>query len=234
MVTRVVPVVGAPRGREILAGVRRRHQRLLGSVAAIALCTAGLTACKSNVGAAATFEGNRITEGDVAKYLTVNAEPVPYQDPGTGATTNVPARSWVLRTLLDTELYTLVLKKSPGGEPVRGDLAAAETALLQGISADQVADQYQQHGYKRSFADVYLKLQALEQILGKRIQDGLDAQTLVRKLAPDVSVNPRYGTWDDKSLQLNSDPSATLPKFLKVSGSYTPPTTAEPSAPSAD
>jgi hypothetical protein len=203
----------------------RRRSRLIGSVAAIALSVTGLSACRSNVGAAASFDGHRITEADVAKYLTVNAEQIPQQDPNTGATTTIPARSWVLRTLLDTRLYGEVLHASPGGDPGPGDLAAAQTALLQGISPDQVGDQYVQHGYKRSFAAVYLHLQALEQILGKRIQDGLDAQKLVRQLDPHVSVNPRYGSWDRNQLQLNSDPAATLPHFLTLGGSnsYSPP-----------
>ena len=212
----------------------RRPLRLIGSVAAVALCISGLAACRSNVGTAASIDGHRISEGDVAQYLTVNAEQIPQQDPNTGATTNIPARSWVLRTLLDTRLYTEVLQASPGGEPGTADLAAAQSSLLQGISADQVADQYQQHGYKRSFAKVYLHLQALEQILGKRIQDGLDAQTLVKKIAPDVSVNPRYGEWDAKRFQLNSDPGSGLPDFLTVSGAYTPPPSAGASAASAN
>jgi hypothetical protein len=191
---------------------------------------AGLTACKSNVGAAATIQGHRITESDVAKYMTVNAEPVPQQDPNTGATTNIPARAWILRTLLSTELYSDVLRKAPAGMPTEGDLAKAQTDLLQGTSADQVADQYQKHGYKRSFAPVYLRLQALEQILGGKIQSGLDAQRILDDLHLSVSVNPRYGSWDAKSFQLASDPAAGRPDFLKVSATYTPPPTAQPSA----
>ncbi|MDT4893920.1 MAG: hypothetical protein QOE97_2955 [Pseudonocardiales bacterium] len=208
----------------------RRPFRIVAAAACTALLVTGLSACRSNVGLAAKINGHRITETDVTKYLTPNAEAVPQQDQNTGVTTTIPARTWVLRTLLETQLYTDVLARTPGGQPSQGAITAAQTALLNGTTVEQVAADYAKHGYQRSFASLYLRGQAIQQVLGTEIQNGtVDAQKLLAQLDLNVTVNPRYGAWDPKTLDLSGDPKAGLPNFLTL----LPGSTYSPASPSA-
>jgi hypothetical protein len=189
------------------------------TVAAVAaLAVAGLSACRTNVGAAATIDGHRISESDVAKYLTSKAEGVPQQD-ANGANTTIPARSWVLRTLLNERLYGKLLAASPNGTPAAGAIADAKEQLLQGSSEEAVAKQYAEHGYQRAFGAVYLREAALEQILRTEIQNGLDVTKILDKLKLSIHVNPRYGQWNSKTYELSTAPGAGLPDFLKLTSS---------------
>jgi hypothetical protein len=189
--------------------------RMLTVAAVAALAVAGLGACRTNVGAAATIDGHRISESDVAKYLTSKAEGVPQQD-ANGGNTTIPARSWVLRTLLNERLYGKLLAASPNGTPAAGEIADAKEQLLQGSSEDTVAKQYADHGYQRAFGAVYLRAAALEQILRTEIQNGLDVTRILDKLKLSIHVNPRYGQWNSKTYELSTAPGAGLPDFLKL------------------
>lgn len=189
---------------------------MLAAAAVLPFALVGLTACRTNVGTAATIDGHKISESDVAQYLTPNAEEIPEQDQTTGAVTPVPARAWILRTLLDERLTTDLLAQSPGGAPSDADIAAAQQALLQGTPVSDVADQYAKHGYKRDFAQVYLRSQTLGQILAQKAQSGFDVRSAIDRLRPSVSVNPRYGSWNATTFQLQSDTKAGLPDFLTV------------------
>jgi hypothetical protein len=227
-----VPVTARVRLHDILDAVRRPFR-----IAAAAACTAvlatALTACQSNVGLAAKINGHEISENEVAKYLTPNAEAVPQQNQTTGATTTVPARTWVLRTLLETQLYTDVLARTPGGQPSQSAITTAQNALLNGTTLDQVAADYAKHGYKPSFATLYVHGQAIQQILGTKIQSGqVNGQQLLDQLDLKVSVNPRYGAWDPKTLDLSGDANAGIPSFLTLlpGSTYSPASTPTPSA----
>lgn len=188
-------------------------------------CAAVLPACHTNVGAAAYFDGHRISESTVANYLTPAAQPVPVQD-STGAPTgaSIPPRTEVLQILISSQLITQVLATTSAGAPDAGALAAAQATLLQGQSASSVIDQVVKLGYHPAFAAAYLHEQSLEQILGTDAQAGLDVNATLAKLAPKVSVNPRYGTWDPTSYQLSSTTGVTVPGYLTVQPAWIPPT----------
>jgi hypothetical protein len=198
--------------------------RQLAAVAVAAACLAGLTACRSNVGTAATLNGHRITEKDVTRYFTPAASQVPEQDSTTGSVTCIAPRTWVLRTLLSDELYTeLITKAGNGQRPSAADLVAAQQQLLQGTPVSDVVKQYVSHGYQASFAPVYLHEQSLEQILRAEIQSGLDARKVLDEVGVHVSVNPRYGSWDPRNFQLGGSPTGGVPSFLTLAPNYQPP-----------
>lgn len=195
-------------------------------------CIAGLAACRTNVGEAASLNGHRITESDVSKYLTPTAEAVPQTDSTTGAAlASIPARSWVLRTLLNAELYSEVLARTPTGTPSTAQIAASQTALLQGTTLDAVVLQYVAHGYKPAFARLFVHEQSIEQILGGLIQAGLDANKILGRIGVHASVNPRYGAWDPKTYQLSTAANAGLPSYLTLKPDYVEPDLGSAEAP---
>ena len=71
-------------------------------------------------------------------------------------------------------------------------------------------------GIRRSFADRYPTVEALEYTVIKRQQlsQFADLAGLVAKSGARVSVSGRYGKWDKASLQLNR--TASVPSFLKL------------------
>lgn len=190
--------------------------RTLSAVAVAALAMTGLTACHTNVGAAAVFNGQRISEATVAKYLTSAAQPVPEQDSNGNTTGTIAPRTYVLGTLLNERLYSEVLAATPTGAPSAGAISSAQQQLLQGTSPDAVTQQYVQHGYQADFATLYLHEQALEQILSTDVQGGLNVKAILDKLRVSVSVNPRYGAWDPTTYSLSTSPNAGLPSFLTL------------------
>lgn len=225
--------IRARRGHEILSSVRRR---LPVAAASAALAATLLTACHSNVGAAATVDGHRIKETDVSKYISANAQPIPQQDASTGQATNVPAKSFVLSTLLDLQLFEKVLREvrseSNRAYPTPAEIDAAEATVLQGATPEQLAQGVERSGLKRSFADVYLRERALEVILGNEANGGAKLDQIVAKLHPKVSVNPRYGSWDVKTFTLAATQKDGIPSFLRASATYAPPAASPSASPS--
>ena len=221
--------VGPRRRHEILGSVRRR---LPVAAASAALAATLLTACHSNVGAAATVDGHRITESDVSKYIGANAQAIPEQDASTGQSTSVPPKAFVLSTLLDVQLFEKVLRelRSEAGRsyPTPAEFNAAEATVLQGASLDQLKQGVERSGLKGSFASVYLRERAFETILSTEASadNGAKIQQVVAKLHPKVSVNPRYGTWDEKTFSLSATQKDGLPSFLRASATYTAPAAA--------
>ena len=190
-----------------------RFRKLSATAAAAVLAVAGLTACQSKGGVAAIIDGHRITDSDVAGYMTRKAEPFPAQD-ANGGTISIAPRVFVLETLLDERVYTKILQKTPDGLPDEAQLNAAKEQLY-GTTADaDVAKQYVQHGYTSALSKHALRVQVLLEVIKSEAQQGLDIQSVLAKATPDVTVSGRYGKWDAKNLQLSTDPSAGLPDFV--------------------
>jgi hypothetical protein len=223
-------------GHDILGAVRRR---LPVAAASAALAATLLTACHSNVGAAATVDGHRITESDVSKYVGVNAQGIPEQDSGTGQTTNVPPKSFVLSTLINSQLFEKVLRElrteSGRAYPTPAEFAAAEASVLQGATLDQLKQGVQRSGLKGSFASVYLRERAFEAILSDEASadNGAKLDQVIAKLHPKVSVNPRFGSWDQKTFTLAATQKDGVPSFLRANATYTPPAPASTGSPEA-
>jgi hypothetical protein len=222
----------AARGHDILGTVRR----LPVAAASAALAATLLTACHSNVGAAATVDGHRITESEVSKYLSANAQAIPQADSQTGQTINVPPKSFVLSTLIDVRLFEKVLRElraeTNRAYPTPAEFAAAEASVLQGAPIEQLKQSVQRSGFKGSFASVYLRERAFEAILSDEASadNGAKLDQVVAKLHPKVSVNPRFGSWDEKSFTLAATQKEGLPPFLRANATYTPPPVASSSA----
>jgi len=232
-------VDGSAHAHDILGAVRRR---LPVAAASAALAATLLTACHSNVGAAATVDGHRITESDVSKYVGPNAQAIPESD-ANGQTANVPPKSFVLRTLIDVELFEKVLRElrteSGRAYPTPAEFAAAETAALQGGTLDQLKQAVTRSGFKVGFAPVFLRERALQTILSDdaSADNGAKIDQVIAKLHPKVSVNPRFGSWDEKTLAFTATQKDGVPSFLRADATYTPPAPASSSptqpAPSA-
>ena len=214
--------MGSGRRHEILDVVRRR---LPVAAASAALAATLLTACHSNVGAAATVNGHRITESDVSKYLTPSAHDLVAND-SSGGSTSTPARSFVLNALVRAMVFQKVLEVTPKGAPSSADLTAAEQAFLSsqfGGTEQQFTDTVQRLGLKSSFAKVYLRETAYEQILTNDFNAGIDINTIIKNTRTDVRINPRYGSWNATNFVVSTADNAGLPSFLRANARYTPP-----------
>lgn len=200
------------------------------ALAATALAVGELTACDTKVGQAAVVDGHRISESDVAKYFTSQAEDFPDQDAAGNSTLIVP-RVYVLNTLIHERLYAALLAKTPGGSPKPAALTKARAAVLAQSSEADVETQYKQHGYKAALVPVLIRVQTLLQILSDDAQQGVDVQGIVKKIQFPLSINPRYGTWDVKALRLSTAANAGVPGFVRLPAPASASTPA-PSAPS--
>jgi len=196
--------------------VRRRF--LITAVAA-SLAVAGLAGCRTNVGVAARVEGQRITESDVNSYLAPGGVDKKVADEANAQGNQIPApRSQVLQVLIQEQVFRRVLAQQ-GIRPTATDLAKvhdeAAAAVLQtelrGTALDAALDErLPAFGIKKSFRPVLLRTQELEFLFVKNA--GGKAQSQLTKADVSVSVSPRYGAWDPKSLTLGNDP--VLPSFV--------------------
>jgi hypothetical protein len=178
---------------------------------AAVLATAGLTACRTNVGTAATVNGHRITETQVNDYITPNAQPVRQQ------TGTMSPRSFVLYLLINERLGFAIAQRIPGFRGFSSArLDARLDADLAGKTPKQVAEGEGLKGYQESFYRVALRVQELSNIIQTaRQQLGSGAvDKAIRTVHFRVSVNPRYGTWNPKSLSFNGSPA--VPSYLSV------------------
>lgn len=187
------------------------------AIIGVAVGAAGLTACDTKVGQAAIVEGHRISESQVAKYLTPKAAAVPVQTQAGGTSTIAP-RAYVLTTLIQARAYLRLLASTKGGTPSEGDIARVTQQALHGITVEQAAQQNDVRGYTLSFDRLWVRVQILGLALHNASQQGVDVGALIDKLVFPVTVNPRYGAWDKKILALSADSRAGVPDYLTLDG----------------
>lgn len=196
----------------------------MGGVLAAVLALVSLTACRTNVGYAATIDGTRYSESDISDYLTPAAQPVS----GANGSGQVPTRAFVVETLIYNKLFERVLGKLPGGAPSESTLKQVRDQALAGSSVADVLRQAGIRGYTGDFTTLWLRTQIYSQVLQLAQQRGVDLRSVVTDLKFPVSVNPRYGTWDSKNLAFDGSAGAGAPPFLTLTGTSGGTTGADP------
>lgn len=190
-------------------------RRLLTALVLAVLAAVGLTACRSNVGTAATIQGKQVTDSTVSGYMTANSQPVRVQTQ-TGFINAAP-RVYVLETLIDDQLYSAIMKATPLGEPSKGVLAQALQKTLGGKSPAAFARRAGLKGYTNRFANLYAQAQAKLNVLIAYRDRNVDLQSALSKTKFKVSVAPRYGKWHADSLSiLSANPYDSLPGYIKL------------------
>ncbi|MDQ2797050.1 MAG: hypothetical protein M3Y06_07790 [Actinomycetota bacterium] len=195
--------------------------RMLGAAVVVVLAAGTLTACRTNVGFAASVDGHSYSESDIADYVTPQAQPVQEQVSQT-QTLAIPPRSYVVQTIIESRLEKLVLDALPGRGPTAGELATIQRSILKGVSPMRFAESSGLHGYSPSFAPVYVRARTYSALLGGVSQNAqrqgvqLDLAGIARRVHMKIEVNPRYGRWDAQNLYFDSSAGATVPAFLKL------------------
>lgn len=189
--------------------------RLLTALAVAALAVPALSACTTKVGAAAIVDGQRISESEVAHYLTPAAEQVPTQN-AAGSATTISPRAYVLDTLINTNLAAKILGNTPAGMPSNNQIVAAKQQSVAGSTVAAFVATFVRHGYTAGFADVLLRERALVVILQSRAQGGVDVTGIIKKLRFPVAVSARYGSWNAAGLALDTTPTAGVPGFVTL------------------
>jgi len=195
------------------------RRRILTAALAATLAVAGLAGCQSNVGVAARVDGHRITESSVNNYLESSGvdKTLASQASAQGQQISAP-RSQVLQTLIQEQVFRKALAEQ-GVHPSASDLAnvhdqAAASVMqtqLTGSALDTALDKrLPAFGIKSSFRPTLLRTQQLEYLFLKKVGD--QAQAALTKADIPVSVSPRYGAWDPKTLSLGTE--AVLPSFV--------------------
>jgi hypothetical protein len=199
---------------------------MLSAVTAAVLAAAGLSACRSNVGAAAVVENTRISESDVQSYLTSTGPTQAALDRAKQAGQTLVPRSLAANTLIQQDVFEHALARTPGGVPSADALNAlhdkAASTLLgtteTGAVLDtDIASSLQAEGLQAKFLPLFIRQVELEYALIERVK-ATTAAELSKAIADqhvNVSVNPRYGAWDASTFQLSTTPNAGLPDFLQ-------------------
>jgi len=198
------------------------RRRIVPALVAAALATTLLAGCKSNVGVAARVDGKSISESDVNKYVSPNG--VASEVAAQAGDQPVSPRAEVLNFLIQERVFEQTLR-SLNIRPSAGELAAqhdaAASTLLQtqlaGDDLDRTLDkQLPRSGVRASFRDTFLRVQELEYLLitKRKLTQISELVALVRKAGIEVTVSPRYGTWDAAHLTVSS--VSPLPSFVSA------------------
>ena len=190
--------------------------RILAALAALAVAGLGLTGCDSKAGTVAVVNGNRISESELASYLTPNAKPIS-STASDGTTTSVPARTFVLQYLIRNELFPLLLART--GSPVsESQLAAGRASALGGGDEQTLLNQISAVGLKPKFEEVLLRDRELGDLVTKKLTTQQQVNDALTKIKNVVRVNPRFGSWDEASLSLTDLSKKQLPSVLSYDG----------------
>jgi hypothetical protein len=199
--------------------------RTIAATAAATLALGGLAGCRTNVGTAATVGGLRITESGVNDFLTpTGADPSAVAAAKAQGQQPASPRSQVLQVLIQQRLFERTLAAN-GGVPAAGPLAAshdkAAQVLLQTSVAGSALDRslasgLQRSGIRSSFGKTYLRTIELEYtlIVRKRLTRLPELVALIDKVHAPVKVSRRYGSWDAKTLAV--DTSRGVPGFVTL------------------
>ena len=218
--------------------------RALAVTTALVLAATGLSACSSKIGLAATVGGSHLTLKTVDN--AVKRDAAPYVDQSSGSTI-VPKQN-VVGTWIINELIERAIVTKQGSPATKAQITDAEGVLrsLAGGDPETVFN-------KEATADGYtvgyttLEISQAEHLIvlahlleptkssAVAFQDVESAQAphdnliaLVAKGAGQVTVNARFGAWDEKGLALTSGADAGLPSFVKIGPDTQPGASATP------
>jgi hypothetical protein len=183
--------------------------------AAVALAAALLlSGCGgSNVGVAAKFDGQQISQTQVSNYVTPDAKGVQLSSTSSALT---PPKAFVLFIVIRERLYADLLRATKGGAPSPGAVSGLVDGYVGSSTPQQTVAKLGVKGYAPSFARQVLRYRALGQLLDNRANNHVDVNGALTKLKYRVSINPRYGAWDPKALTVKTDGTAGLPDFLTL------------------
>ena len=184
--------------------------RVLALVLAFAVVV-GLSGCQAHTGAAAIVGGDRITEQDLATYVTSAA--VPFQN--TNGATIVP-KSYVLQQIIEGRVLEAAIV-AHGGAISADELAKSVASVIGGTTESAIVTQIAARGFTAKTEKVLVHTAALEGVFKNRFATATtaQAQAALTKSSPKISVNPLYGTWNPG--ELGVDPAK--PDFLQLSSS---------------
>lgn len=190
--------------------------RTLAALAALAIAGLGLTGCDSKAGTAAVVNGSRISETQLSDYLAPNAQPITVSN-SDGSTFGVPARVFVLQYLIRNQVFPLLLSST--GSPVNEDQLNADRAAAIGGDEASLQKQIAVAGLKPRFEEVLLRDRELTDLVGKKLATQQQLTAALAKVKDVVSINPRFGSWDESSLRIVDLSKKQLPSVLSFDGS---------------
>lgn len=207
---------------EILTYVRVRK---LGAAAAAVLTMVGLSACETKVGQAAVVQGHRLSDSNLSNYVRSGAKP--YTDSSTNA--SVYPKLYALESWVDDQLFERAVE-SKGGRVTSAELTATRSVVLGTETSDALVASFAKRGYTEQFVMLAIHEQQMIVLVLKRLapkatyaqilsalQNGQANGALlsaVQKAKSAVSVSPRYGKWDPKTLSLTDSRGAGPPSFI--------------------
>ncbi|WP_375499436.1 hypothetical protein [uncultured Jatrophihabitans sp.] len=200
-----------------LRAISERRVRTAAALLGVVLAVSGLSACRTNVGTAATIDGHRLSENDVNDFVTESAKPIKSGD----GSQSIAPKPFVVDILIERRLYPKILVGAGIGAPSAGQLTTLRRQYLAGASATTAVEKLGAVGYSSAMNTTIVDVQVMGTLLNQAQQQGKNLSTVVSKLKFPVSVNPRYGTWDSKTLRFSADVTSGLPGFLKLQSSST-------------
>jgi hypothetical protein len=185
--------------------------RPLAVLPVLLLACLGQVGCDSKAGTAAVVDGHRITEKELSRYLPANAKPI---SSGNGST-STPAKTFVLQYLVRNQVFPLLL--AAAGSPVTdAQLQAGKAAALTGTTEADLTSQITQAGLSERFEPVVLRNRELLNLLRAKLTTDKQVNDALAKVKGAVSINPRYGSWDERTLTLLGLGKKQLPSVLSV------------------
>jgi hypothetical protein len=196
---------------------RRLGVRAVAAAGALVLTVSGLSACRTNVGTAATIDGHRVSESDVNDYVTQAAKPIRSSD----GSDSIAPKPFVVDILIERRVYPKIIAAAGLGKVTAGQLSTLRRTYLRGASSKSTVEKLGAVGYTAKMNTTIIDVQVMGTLLNGAQQRGTDLSSVVRKLKFPVSVNPRYGTWDSKNLRFSAGPTSGVPNFVKLQPSPT-------------
>lgn len=187
--------------------------RSLAVLPLLAIACLSLTGCDSKAGTAAVVNGTKISESDLASYLTPDAKPIASSD----GTSSISPRTFVLQYLISNEIFGLLL--AGVGSPVtEAQLAAEHGAALAGGTEADLLKQIADVGLQPKFESVVLRNRELLSVIrnNKKLSSDALVTPELAKVKDAVSVNPRFGSWDPTAIAMVELGKKQLPSMLTL------------------
>jgi hypothetical protein len=191
------------------------------ALAAVTAVVLGASACEVKPGAAAFVGDQKITESDVAQYVSTTST----ASPSTDAQTLTP-RAQVVSTLVSERLFREYLQEK-GGVPSDAALLSSRDAAFQLVTGQSFPDlaqfqgQLEGLGYDKDFAELYATQIELEYEVIQRSKAASLAELAkaVQAVTDTPRISPRYGSWNAEQLSLSG--SSATPNYLTLVGGST-------------